>query len=174
MHKLKYFALALSLTLAAGVLSSAQAQRRTTTATALYEFEGNEVARGAVAGTSDTFYVTYAGKVKTRSGKSSASVRSFTISLQYSASGRTGTVTSGQWTLTTVREGLPTTLGGSVRNGLALSLNANQTVARGTYTLPFTGDDPTWPTFGVFTLTVDRGTPAKVAGTFTLTYPVVL
>lgn len=174
MRTFKHATSAVVLVCLAGLFGVAWAQRESTTRTALYTFQGNKTAKGFVPDKPNTFYVAYTGKVQSRTSTKAAQVKSFSLSLKYKLKGGVATVTGGEWTLTTVREGESLVIGGSIEGGFVLPLKADKTPAAGTYTLPFTGDDPALASSGTFTLTTDEGDSPKVGGSINLNYTVEL
>ncbi len=169
----KRFSLAAAVLLMAGLFTAAAAQRETTTRTAVYTIQGDQVAKGEVPSAPNTLSVIYAGKVQGRTSTRSAQVKAFNLSLQYKVQGKTATVVGGQLSLTTVREGLEFVSGGAVQGGVTMSLKSDGTPAAGTYTFDFKGDDPELPSSGNFSLAVD-GKKTKVGGSIVLNYTVPL
>lgn len=168
MHIIRRIFVAMSLMLMASALFGAQAQ--TTTNTIVYKLDGQQVDRGVADAAAQTSYVSYAGSVG-GPGSKGFKLKSFNLTVVYDA---TGFVVGGQWSLLAFREGIATTLNGPIAAGTLLQLNADSSVASGTYLINWAVGDATWPVSGVFTMTVDnKSRPPKISGPLALTFPVV-
>lgn len=172
MHSMKRIAGVALLTLASALVCAAQTQ---TTRTATYNYKGNQTSAGAVAGTPNTYFVTFTGQGQSVNNKLAVNIDVFSFTMIYVANNGVGTVVGGQWTATTInKDRAPLVVGGTIPVGAQLTLNADNTVAPGNFAVTLDSGDATWPVSGSLIGSIDKSRPPRVQAQLTLTYPVIV
>jgi hypothetical protein len=167
------FIYAASLVLMAGLFTSANAQTRALVSqTTIYSFQGDRVAQGAIPGSNNTFFVTYAGQIQSLGNRGGIAVRSYSLTLFYTKDAKNAYVTGGQWTLTTVREQIGSSVGGTITAGTTIPFDQKGTLTAKGLIFGALGETSLGPTSGFFSAEIDKGT--KIKGTLTLTYLVIV
>ncbi|HEX8163643.1 MAG TPA: hypothetical protein VF538_17360 [Pyrinomonadaceae bacterium] len=162
------FVYAASLVLMAGLCASAGAQTLEQQTT-VYTFDGSRASQGIVPGSS-TRTVTYAGQIKS-TGKGGIAVRSFSLTLFYTTDGKTANVSGGNWTLTTVKEEIGSSVGGTVDSTATIAFDSKGNMSVKGLMLNISGSTSLGPASGFVRADIDQGT--KIKGTLTLTYLVI-
>src|SRR4051812_31655627 len=127
------------------------------------------------AGTSSTGarYVSFGGEARAVNNKVAADLKTFAFTLYFDVDGGVATVTDGSFLIqTTNKDRSPLSVGGDIPPGETLSLRAGAIVPGQKLSLSLVGSEGT-DIVGTITATIDKSTPPRVAGTLSLTYPVV-
>jgi hypothetical protein len=172
MPSIKKFVGVALLILASGLMCAAQTL---STRTATYNFKGSQSSAGAVAGSLNTYYVTFTGQAQTQNSKLAVNIDVFNVTMIYVAENGVGTVVGGQWTATTInKDRPPSTVGGTISTGASLTLKSDNTPGVGNFAVNFEAGDPTWPVTGNLIGAIDKSRPPRAAGQMTLTYPIII
>jgi hypothetical protein len=172
MQSMKKFAGVVLLILASGLVCAAQT---ISTRTATYNLKSSQSSVGAVAGSPDTYSVTFTGQAQSTNSKLAVNIDVFNFTVIYSASNGVGTVVGGQWSATTInKDRSAQTVGGTIEAGASFALNPNNTPAPGNFALTLDAGDPTWPVFGNLIGSIDKSRPARAQAQLTLTYPIIV
>jgi hypothetical protein len=172
MESMKKFAGVVLLILASGLVCAAQTL---STRTATYNFKGSQSSAGAVAGSPDTYFVTFTGQAQSTNNKLAVTIDVFNFTAIYVANNGVGTVVGGQWSGTTInKDRPPTTVGGTLPVGASFALKSDNQPAQGNFAVTFEAGDPSWPVFGNMIGSIDKSRPARAQGQLTLTYPILV
>jgi hypothetical protein len=173
MKQLRRIAIAATVLIAALANASEAQTRPVTFVTNAYELRVQQFAAGVLANGSR--YLSFGGDAKAVNGKVAADLRTFafTVFFDVDASGAV-TITDGTFLIQTInKDRSPLSIGGDILPGAALNLRAPGLLASGQkLSLSLAGSEGT-DISGVITASVDKGTPPRLTGTLTLTYPVV-
>jgi hypothetical protein len=172
MKQLRRIAAVTAVTIASLVSTSGAQTRNVIFVTNAYDLKLQQFSTGSVAGAQ---YASFSGEAKAVNNKAAADLKPLIVSLYYgvSADGILS-VTGGTFMFQITNKDRSTlTVGGDIPPGAALTLLANGAIAGGqSLSLSLVGSAGT-DISGVITATIDKSTPPRVAGTLTLTYPVV-
>jgi hypothetical protein len=172
MQSMKKVAGVVLLILASGLVCAAQTL---STRTATYGFKGNQSSAGAVAGSPDTYFVTFTGQAQSQNSKLAVNIDVFSFTAIYVANGGVGTVVGGQWSATTInKDRSAQTVGGTLPVGASFTLKSDNTPAPSKFAVTFEAGDPSWPVFGNLIGAIDKSRPARAEGQLTLTYPIIV
>lgn len=172
MQSMKKFAGVVLLILASGLVCAAQTM---STRTATYNFKGSQSSAGAVAGSPDTYSVTFTGQAQSQNSKLAVNIDVFSFTAIYSVNNGVGTVVGGQWSATTInKDRSAQTVGGTLPVGASFAVKSDNMPAPGNFAVTFDAGDPTWPVFGNLIGSVDKSRPARAQAQLTLTYPIIV
>ena len=122
-----------------------------------------------------TRYVSFGGEAKAIDNEVAADLKTFAFTLFYYV-GKTGrvAVTDGTFLIRPAhRDRSPLTVGGDIQPGATFALRANGAIAAGQrLSLSLVGSEGTG-IVGVINASIDKSNPPRLAGTLSLTYPVL-
>jgi hypothetical protein len=117
--------------------------------------------------------VSFGGEARAVNNKVAADLKTFAFTIYFDVDGGVATVTDGSFLVqTTNKDRSPLTVGGDILPGQTLSLRAGGIAPGQKLALSLAGSEGT-EIVGTITASLDKGNPPRVAGTLSLTYPVV-
>jgi hypothetical protein len=151
--------------------SDAQTTRSVVFATNSYDLKVQQFATGTSP--AGTRYVSFGGEARAVNNKVAADLKTFAFTIYFAVDGATASVTDGSFLIqTTNKDRSMLTVGGDILPGGTLSLRAGGIAPGQQLSLSLVGSEGT-DIVGTITATVDKSNPPRVAGTLSLTYPVV-
>jgi hypothetical protein len=173
MKQLRQIAAVVAVIVAAFAATGAAQTRNVTFVTNAYDLKVQQFSTGTLA--NGTRYASFGGEARAVNNKAAADLKTFAFTVFYDvdASGIV-TVTGGTFLIQTTNKDRSTlTVGGDILQGATLNIRANGSIDAGQkLSLALVGSEGTAIT-GMINASTDKSTQPKLAGTLTLTYPVV-